>query len=195
MQLVLDASALQAAVWFIPMIAGGLFLSSICGYVLHRLPGTMLLVISGLGHVASVLFFALAPPHPNYWAFIFPAMIGATVGIDITFVVSNIFITKSLPQHQQGVAGALINSLLFLGISFFLGVADIVVAAVEKSRKGDVDLRKSYQAAFWFGVACAGVAIASVIFTRIGKAKAHGETTVTDVETVNSGTPGNKAEG
>jgi len=176
-QLVLGASTLQAAVWFIPMIAGGLFLSSTCGYVLHLITGKILLVISGLGHLASVLFFAVAPQNPNYWAFVFPAMIGATVGIDITFVVSNVFITTSVPKHEQGVAGALINSLLFLGISFFLGIADVVVASVSDMGVG---LRKSYQAAFWLGVGCAGVAIAAIMCTRIGYAKS--EATDEDME-------------
>ena len=42
-------------------------------------------------------------------------MIGATIGIDVTYNVANVFITTSLPQSQQGLAGALINSLVFSG--------------------------------------------------------------------------------
>jgi len=114
------------------MAVGGLVMSSLSGFVLHLLPGRVLLILSGGDHVACTLLFAVISEKPNYWAFIFPAMIGATVGVDITYVVSNIFITTNLPRHQQGIAGALINSLLFLGVSFFLGIADLVVASTAR---------------------------------------------------------------
>ncbi|RSL72072.1 hypothetical protein CEP53_001247 [Fusarium sp. AF-6] len=165
-ELVLHVSPLLTAVWYIPMIVGGLIIGTVGGFTLHHLPGRVLLVISGASFLACVLFFALMPEDPNYWAFIFPAMICATVGIDITYTVSNIFITNNLPGYRQGLAGALINSLLFLGISFFLGIADIVVGET-----GHLGMRKSYQAAFWLGVGLTGCALVLYVFVKIGSAK------------------------
>ncbi|RSL46407.1 hypothetical protein CEP54_013874 [Fusarium duplospermum] len=165
-ELVLHVSPLLTAVWYIPMIVGGLIIGTVGGFTLHHLPGRVLLVISGASFLACVLFFALMPEDPNYWAFIFPAMICATVGIDITYTVSNIFITNNLPGYRQGLAGALINSLLFLGISFFLGIADIVVGETEH-----LGLRKSYQAAFWLAVGLTGCALVLYVFVKIGSAK------------------------
>ncbi|UPL03930.1 hypothetical protein LCI18_014864 [Fusarium solani-melongenae] len=155
-ELVLHVSPLLTAVWYIPMIVGGLIIGTVGGFTLHHLPGRVLLVISGASFLA----------YPNYWAFIFPAMICATVGIDITYTVSNIFITNNLPGYRQGLAGALINSLLFLGISFFLGIADITVGET-----GHLGLRKSYQAAFWLGVGLTGCALVLYVFVKIGSAK------------------------
>jgi hypothetical protein len=63
------------------------------------------------------------PAKPTFWAWIFPAMVCATIGIDISYSVSNLFITTSLPNHQQEIAGGLVKFLVFLGISFFLGFA------------------------------------------------------------------------
>jgi hypothetical protein len=80
-----------------------------------------LLVVSGICYVLCVLLFAIIPENPNYWAYVFPSMLCATLGVDVTYNVTNIFITTSMPKARQGLAGALINSLLFLGISFFLG--------------------------------------------------------------------------
>lgn len=145
------------------MAVGGLLFATAGGVVLHRLPGKVLLVFSGAGFIACTILFALMPEDPSYWAFVFPAMIGATVGVDITYSVSNIFITTCLPKHRQGLAGAIINSLLFLGISFFLGLADLVAAS-----KASTGLRESYKTVFWFGLACSGIACLSVIFTSIG---------------------------
>lgn len=58
--------------------------------------------------------------------------------------------------------------LLFLGISFFLGLADLVVA--ENESRG---LKESYRRAFWFGSACAGVSLLLFCTIRIGKAKSQ----------------------
>ncbi|KPM45155.1 hypothetical protein AK830_g1331 [Neonectria ditissima] len=126
-QLVLGVGPLLTAVWYVPMVAGGLVIGAVGGFTLHLLPGQILLCISGLGNIVSVLLFALMPQNPSFWAYIFPSMVCATIGIDITCTVSNIFITTSLPSHRQGLAGSLISSLLFLGIGFWQGVGDIVV--------------------------------------------------------------------
>ncbi|KAL4897266.1 putative transporter [Aspergillus ambiguus] len=162
---VLGENSLITAVWFSPMAAGGIILATVGGFTLHLLPGKVLLLISGVGYLVCVLLFALIPDNPSYWAYIFPAMLGATIGVDITYSVSNIFITTNLPQHRQGTAGAVINSIVFLGISFFLGVADIIV-----SKTQFLGFQGSYKAAFWFGVGCAGVAFMLLIFIRVGKA-------------------------
>ncbi|KAL2021744.1 hypothetical protein VTK56DRAFT_6687 [Thermocarpiscus australiensis] len=167
----MGASALQTAVWFAPMAAGGIILATVGGFTLHMLPGRVLLIISGLGNMACCLLFALAPKDAVYWAFIFPAMIGATVGVDITYIVSNIFITTNVARHRQGLAGALINSLLFLGISFFLGLADLAVSE-DENRGGS----QGHRVAFWFGTAAA--AVEAVIFATIKIGKAQSELTL-----------------
>ncbi|KAI8964924.1 membrane transporter [Daldinia sp. FL1419] len=166
-QTVLEVPPLLAALWFSPMAAGGIIIALVGGVTLHRLPGTILLLLAGTGFVICPLLFALIPENPNYWQWVFPAMVCATIGIDISFNVSGIFITTNVPRHQQGLAGACINGLAFLGISFFLGWADFAVA----SRSND-GLGESYKVAFWFAVGCgAGVILLVLGFIRIGKAK------------------------
>lgn len=152
--------------WFAPMCVGGLILSTIGGLILHLLPGTILLLISGTCYIMCVLLFAILPEHVNYWAYIFPAMICATLGIDVTYTVTNIFITTSMPKARQGLAGALINSILFLGISFFLGFADLAV-----SETADRGQRGSYKVAFWLATAIAGAGLITMFLgVKIGKA-------------------------
>ena len=165
---VMSESPLIVAVAFAPMAGGGIILSTIGGFTLHLLPGRILLIISGLGSLASMLLFAVLPDGGSYWAFIFPAMICATIGVDITYNVSNVFITTSVPHHHQGVAGALINSVLFLGISFFLGIADLIV-----SEQGKKTGSTEYTPAFWFGAACAATASLGFVFVGIGRAESQ----------------------
>ncbi|KAF2000975.1 MFS general substrate transporter [Amniculicola lignicola CBS 123094] len=164
---VLGATPLMTTAWFAPMCVGGLILATVGGLILHILPGTILLLLSGLCYVLSVLLFAIIPTSPNYWAYIFPAMICATAGIDITYNVTNIFITTSMPKARQGLAGSVINSILFLGISFFLGIADLAV-----SETADRGKRQSYKVAFWLATGCAVMGVVIMILgVRVGKAE------------------------
>ncbi|UPK94857.1 hypothetical protein LCI18_005792 [Fusarium solani-melongenae] len=165
-ELVLHKSPLTTAIWYIPLFAGGLLIGTVGGFTLHFLPGRLLLFISCLANATSMLLFALMPENPNYWAWVFPPMVCCTMGIDITFTVSNIFLTTNMPSHRQGLAGALINSILFLGISFFLGIADIAVG-----QTAHLGLRQSYKVAFWMAFGVASVPLLFLPFLKIGSAK------------------------
>ncbi|KAF1941777.1 MFS general substrate transporter [Clathrospora elynae] len=166
---VVGASPILTAAWFTPMCVGGLILATVGGLILHLLPGRVLLLISGTAYILSTLLFAILPVNFNYWAYIFPAMICATLGIDVTYNVSNIFITTSMPKARQGLAGAFMNSLLFLGIAFFLSFADLAVSETE-----DRGQRESYKVAFWLATALAGAGlIVMFLWVKIGKAKSE----------------------
>ena len=167
MQDILGATPLQVSAWYVPMCVGGVFISVAGGYVLHRISGTLLILIAGMGWIITSILFAVAPDGANYWAYIFPSMICATIGIDILFNVANIFITTNLSSKKQGLAGALINSLLYIGIAFLIAFADVV-----QTQTRDLGLKKSYQAVFWYQLACAGTAFVIMgAFVRIRKAK------------------------
>jgi len=155
------------------MAAGGFILACISGFTLHLLPGRILLIISGTGSTLSVLLFALVPAEGSnlYWKYIFTAMTCATIGVDITYLVTNIFITNNVPRHRQGLAGGLINSVLFLGISFFLGLADLAVSEQEKRHHEEGD--EPHRVAFWFAVACAATSLIIFSTIKIGKAKSE----------------------
>ncbi|KAM0275920.1 hypothetical protein ACHAQH_007262 [Verticillium albo-atrum] len=166
LELVVGKTPLLTALWYVPMIIGGLVIGTVGGFTLHLLPGRILLILAGTGNLICVLLFALMPAQPNYWAWVFSAMIAATIGIDITFTVSNVFITTNLPARRQGLAGALVNSTLFLGISFFLGMGDVAVG-----QTSHLPLKDNYQVAFFFATATAGVALLLFAFIKIGHAK------------------------
>lgn len=163
---VVHVHGLLAAAWFAPMAAGGLILAVVSGFTLHLISGKMALLISGLGYLLCVVLFAVIPTkNPNYWGYVFPAMLGATLGVDVTYGVSNIFITTSLPKNRQALAGAIINSEIFLGISFFLGMADMI----ERYEKTE-----AYRGAFYFGIGAAVTSlIIIIVFVRIGRAKSE----------------------
>ncbi|OMP88279.1 putative MFS-type transporter [Diplodia seriata] len=150
---IMGGEPLQLVAWFTPMALGGCIISTVGGLVLHRIPGTGIIILAGAAWIISPLLFAIAPIGANYWAYTFPSMICATIAIDLTFTVTNVFFTTSLPLKRQGLAGALINTLVQLSIAIFLGFADVTAANTEH-----LGLADSYKAVFWFEVGLAGVA-------------------------------------
>ena len=167
-QNIMGATPVQVVAWYVPMVLGGLVLNTAGGFVLHLLPGRALLIFSNCGWIGASLLLALVPVGGNYWAYIFPAMIFATVGIDITFNIAAIFITTQLPRERQGLGGGLINSVLQLGVALCLGFTDIIQSETVKYQ----GLRRSYKNTFWFGVAAGACALLiMVLFVDIPKAK------------------------
>ncbi|RPB16171.1 putative MFS multidrug transporter [Morchella conica CCBAS932] len=164
---VMGAGPLQIVAWFTPLFVGGMIIATVGGFVLHIISGTILMITAGVAWVIAPLLFAIMPEGASYWAFVFPAMIMATIGIDISFNITNIFITTGLPKRHQGLAGAIINSNMHLSIAFFLGFAEIISAKTHGQ-----GIRISYKAVFWFEIALALVALViMVIWVRVSKAK------------------------
>jgi MFS family permease len=178
----MHTSPILTAAWFTPLAVGGMVLAMIGGLVLHIIPNKILLIISTLGYILSALLFALIPdPETSgkstsfiYWAYIFPAMIAGTIGVDITFNVTNIFITTAMPRRHQAAASGLINSLLYLGIAFWLGIGELAVSATVQSKGGHdkIDDRSQYQIGFWTALGLAVASLCLVITIKMGSAEA-----------------------
>lgn len=154
--------------WYIPMGLGGVMLATLGGFVFHLIHGNILMLITSLAIIVNSVLFAVQPPDASYWPWILPAMLTATIAVDIIFTASSIFFTTTMPAKQQGFAGALTNVLLQLGIAVLLGFADIVAAEMRESG----DELASYRSAFWFELGC-GVASLVIFmgFVRIKEAK------------------------
>ena len=174
---ILHAHPLLLVAYWAPTAIGGCLISTLLGPLLHLIPGTLLTIFAGTAWLLAPLLFAVADPAASYWKYIFPAMVCTTLGIDITFSITNIFITTTLRPNRQGLAGALINSVLQLAIAFFLGLGDIIVTQTsggDGSEEPEGALLKGYRHVFWFEVGLASVGLLVMLFfVRIGKAKSE----------------------
>ncbi|KHN98640.1 drug resistance protein [Metarhizium album ARSEF 1941] len=179
---VMHTRPILTAAWFTPLAVGGMVLAILGGLVLHIIPNKILMIISTIGFMLSVLLFALIPDPATpgrstgflYWAYIFPAMIAATIGVDITFNVTNVFITTAMPLRHQAAAGGLINSLLYLGIAFWLGIGELAISVTVQNRGGHdkVDPREQYQIGFWTAFGLASTSLCLVLTIKMGSAVA-----------------------
>lgn len=163
---VIGAGSLQLVAWFSPMAFGGCSLAIFGGFLLHLIPGNMIFVISGVSSIAASLMFALAPPKAGFWDCVFPAMVFATVSIDLVFNRANVFLSTAMPSHKQGLAASLSNVLVHLSVAIILGLGEVVAA--KTSGQGEA---RSYKNVFCFAAACGAAAlIVFTLFVRVGKA-------------------------
>ncbi|KAK5176012.1 hypothetical protein LTR44_011427 [Exophiala sp. CCFEE 6388] len=154
-QNVMSATPLRVVAWYVPLGVAGLLLSVLEGFILHLVPGRVLLIVSGGG---------------SYWAWIFPATILSTIGIDLSTILMTVFVTTKFTVAQQGLAGAVINSTLQLGVAFCLGVTDIIQSATV----ADAGLARSYKNTFWFGVGVAAVGLVLMaVWGKVPKAQSE----------------------
>lgn len=112
-QCLAPSSAYTIVTGFTPMALGGCIISTVGGMVLHRIPGTSIIILAGAAWIVAPLLFAVAPSAANYWAYTFPSMICATIAIDLTFTVTNIFVrllTRFSQRHfrQKLISGSII---------------------------------------------------------------------------------------
>ncbi|PNY25128.1 Uncharacterized protein TCAP_04939 [Tolypocladium capitatum] len=182
---VMHTPPILTAVWFTPMAVGGMFLTIGSGFILHMVCNRILMIISCLGYLLASLLFALIPDPASsgkstsflYWAYVFPAMLGGTLGIDITFSVTNVYVTTAMPRRHQAAASGLVNSLLFLSVAFWLGITELAVSAAMRTRgdgegEGGLEPREQYKIGFWTCVALSAVSLCLMVTVRMGQAEA-----------------------
>ena len=157
---------MQMLAWFTPMAVGGCLLAMVGGRLMHIVSGTVILVITSIAVMVSSALFIYAPRDPSYWTWIFPAMVCATIAIDLVYSVVNVFLSSNLPEHQQGLAGSLAHALVQFSGALFLALAKVVMTST--STQGDT---RDYTNAFWLQLSCGIVAlIIFSAFVRVDRA-------------------------
>jgi MFS family permease len=174
---VVGISPIQLLIWFTPMAGGGCLLAILGGFLMNKVSGTSILLTTCLAVIAAAVLFLCMPTQPSYWIWVFPAMICATMAIDLVYSVVNVFLSSELPTDQQGIAGSMAHALVRFSDTLLLGVAKAVTPEAL-----DVKDRASYSGAFWLQVACGvGALLVICAYVRIGKAEAIEEMDSADI--------------
>ncbi|RSL76696.1 hypothetical protein CEP51_009725 [Fusarium floridanum] len=197
-------SPLQTMLRFIPTGVSGFIVAFITAHLLSRIPTFFILAI---GHVcvsiAAVLYAVPIPPTTSYFAWGMWAMILSVIGADTAWPCLTLFTSHSLPQEDQAIGGALINSSGMIGRAIALAIATAIQSSVMASDRGvdvknvgpveawDAPSLKGLRAGGWTNFAILIMALGLVVFTFrgmeiIGKVPARRERTegVMNEETV-----------
>ena len=156
LQHVLDASALETGLGFLPL---ALSIGAAAQLASHLLPhvGTRAVVVGGLVLVAAgALVLAAAPDDASYFAHLLPGFL--IVGVGMGFVFPGVTVTAlgDVPPEEAGLASGFIATSHELGAA--LGVA--VLAAIAATA-GDITTLSGITAGYEDGfIAAAGIAAA-----------------------------------
>lgn len=176
-------SPIQTTLRYIPLGIAGILTTISSGYLLSRVRGNYILIF-GLSSalIANILFAVPIPPTTTFWAYGFPAMTLAAFGADTTYPCLGLFTTQALPRKDQGVAGAMFQTIAGLGRAMFLPVTATIQDRVQTGweRKGRGSEGNGYgsyaylqglRAVEWFCVACMGISLAITVvgLRNIGK--------------------------
>jgi MFS family permease len=172
---------IKLALWYTPTAVGGLALCVVGAALLHIISMKMLLLVSALAWIGAPLLLALCPLPLNYWEFVLPSMLCATIGIDLTYTISLVYFSSAQPKRYQGLCGAVCSILVNLAISFSLPISEIIEARADGSvtctlgidrdafqQCEDSAINWSYRATFIYAAAsaCCGLVIC-VLFVRL----------------------------
>lgn len=166
-------SALQTTLRFIPTGVTGVITAAVVSQFIARVPTYMILLFGNLCvSVSSLLFAVPIPPSTSYFAYGMPAMILSVLGADTTWPSLTLYTSQALPQADQALGGALVNSMGQVGRSIGLAIATAIQTSVMARQRGlpvehagpvrvdDDATLKGLQAANWFHFA---LAIASMV--------------------------------
>jgi EmrB/QacA subfamily drug resistance transporter len=153
---------LQTALAFLPaalIVAVG---SPRTGSVVDRVGTAPLIVGGAVAHVAGYALFFLVDESSSYLTSVLPSMILIGIGFMLAFPALNIQATAGVADHEQGLAGGLLNTSVQIGGAVTLAVVTAVVTANGGSQASAAALLAGFRPALAVvtGLSLAGFAIA-----------------------------------
>lgn len=143
----------------------GLLTNFIASFILHRVSGTILLILAESVILAAAILQALNPQNLTYWAMTFPSLPLMIIGAEFSYLVCSLFVLESVKKAHLSVAAGLFTSLMSLGSA--IGAA--ATSAIRQHVSGQQRNIKGFHAAFWLGVGMAGLAVLISLTVRVDK--------------------------
>ena len=173
LQQVLDFSAIEAGLSFLPMTLAIIIASSFAGRLVARF-GAGRLLSAGMALVGvGMLVFSTLRPDGSYLGDVFLPSLLTAFGIGLSFVPVTIAATAGVEHHDAGLASGLVNtSRQFggsLGLAILATVASTHTAGIAHGGRISVsELTSGFHAAFVVGAAfgLAGALTAGVALAR-----------------------------
>ncbi|KAK9780907.1 putative Major facilitator superfamily (MFS) profile domain-containing protein [Seiridium cardinale] len=178
-----DLGPLQTTLRFLPTGIAGIIVAFVVSRLISKIPTYLFLLFGNLAVAISCLLFAVPiPPQTSYFAYGLFAMILSVIGADMTWPSLTLFVSKSVPQEDQALGGALINACGQTGRAIGLAITTAIQTAVLARERGvpveesggiepwDAASLYSLRVANWFNFSLAilGVAIVGFAFRGTG---------------------------
>jgi predicted MFS family arabinose efflux permease len=168
-QSVLGYSALKAGFAFLPFPLGIITSATIASRTLPRLGPRL---VAGVGFsmgVVGLLLLTRLTPHAAYLTQVVPSQLLISLGMGQVFVPLSSTALVGVPNHDAGVASALVNTMQqiggSLGIAFLNTIATTATAHYAAAHGGlsSAAVVHGFTTAFWFSVGIFVVAAVAVV--------------------------------
>ncbi|MFE0515546.1 MFS transporter [Streptomyces sp. NPDC058964] len=175
-QQVLQWSALQTAFGFLPAAAIVTVASPRIPHLIARF-GTARSIIAGvIAHVAAyALFLAIARDHP-YAVGVLPSMLLLSIGFTLAFAPFQIEGTSGIPDHEQGLAGGLLNTSMQIGGAIGLAIVTAVLTAGNEGKSGPDALLAGFTPAMITVTVLAAIGLLVALSGTLGRRRATAQT-------------------
>ena len=147
---------LLGAAMIVPTGVSGFCAALTTGYVLSRIPTSVVMVIALLAFCVGNVLLATSPVGQTYWAQTFLTAIITPWGMDMSFPAATIILSDLVPKEHQGVAASLVVTIVNYSISIGLGIAGTVEVHVND---GGQNLLKGYRGASYAAVGLSGLGV------------------------------------
>jgi MFS family permease len=167
----------------------GIAIGLSCGFFVHKVSAGWLVTSTSILCACAPLFMAVMDPKWTYWYMAFWAQALSPISVSVLVTVGMLIVSDVFPDKSQALAGAVFNTVANFGLSFGVGLCQLVALGVTDNQaqgshgaedegsagqgelpEGDVLLR-GYRASFWmmhgFMLLCAVVAFFGL--RRVGK--------------------------
>ncbi|WP_438302460.1 MFS transporter [Streptomyces sp. HUAS TT11] len=175
-QQVLQWSALQTALGFLPAAAIVTLASPRIPHLIARF-GTSRTIIAGVSThvVAYALFLTIARDNP-YAVGVLPTMLLLSIGMTLAFAPFQIEGTSGIPDHEQGLAGGLLNSSMQVGGAVGLAIVTAVLTAGGEGQSGPDALLAGFTPAMITVTVLAAIGLLTALSGTLGRRTATAQT-------------------
>jgi len=145
---------LLAAAQVIPCGISGCCAALTTGYVLSRIPTSLVMAIAMLAFCLGNILLATMPVEQTYWSQAFVSTVVMPWGMDMSFPAATIILSDFVAKEHQGIAASLVVTVVNYSISIGLGIAGTTEVHVNN---GGQDLLRGYRGAVYAGIGLSGL--------------------------------------
>ncbi|GAO12262.1 MFS transporter [Streptomyces lydicamycinicus] len=171
-QSVLQWSALQTALGFLPAAVIVAFGSPRMDPLIERV-GTARTIAGGvIAHLIGYVLFLVIDRDAPYAVGVLPSMILLGIGFTLAFASFNIQATAGIPDHEQGLAGGLLNTSTQVGGAIGLAIVTAVLTAGGEGKTGPDALLAGFTPALLTITVLSAIGLLIGVSGLIGRRKA-----------------------
>lgn len=173
LEIVRRQTPLLVSAEFIPVIVAAVIASGVTGYMLSHTPVSFVNLCAMIGFFLGIVLVGTMPIEQTYWGQTFFGILIMPIGMDMSFPASTVILSNSMPGEHQGLAAALVTTVINYSVSITLGIAALVEVNVVKPGPGPPhnsidEIAKGMHSAYLVGISfgAAAVVLAGVFFVR-----------------------------